>query len=110
MSLSLRLALVVALVLAVVSGIWGIKKWGALEEQNRIALDDAKVARAQYDKQFQIASNLEKQLGQFQADNQKLKDDLDAEIAKNGVYRACRVPDDGVRLYNASLPGAAPAR
>lgn len=105
-----RIALVLGVIAAAFGTVEVIKHWGAVRERERTALADAKTAREQYDKQFQLSTELETQLAQIRAANEKLKDDLDAEIAKNRAYRDCIVPVDGVRLYNAALAGATASR
>jgi len=101
------------LVLGVLGGAYGailaIKHWGAVEEREKIALADKAKMEEKWAESFNLSSALEKELAARDAANQKLKEDLDAEISKNGVYAACRLPADGLRLYNAALAGS-PAR
>lgn len=87
-----------------------VKHWGASEERIKIALQDKAALEQQYNKQFLLSTELQKQLADFRTFNQQLKDDLDAQIAKNSIYRTCGVPDDGVRTYNAALAGATASR
>lgn len=98
-----------ALMLGVLAGFYGIYRMGAVDEQAKIALQDKAAIEKKWEEAFKLSSDLEKQLAAQRETNEKLKEDLDDEIAKNGVYRACVVPADGVRLYNAAVSGA-PAR
>jgi Tfp pilus assembly protein PilO len=107
---TLRIGFLIAILGGIVAVGFALYAKGAAEEREKIALADAKVAQEQYDKQFKLSTELEKNLAQIRADNDKLKDDLDVEIAKNRAYRDCIVPVDGVRLYNAALAGATAAR
>lgn len=52
-----------------------------------------------------VAEALEQTLANQKTINSQLNERLDDEIRKNGVYRACVLPADGLRLYNAALRG-----
>lgn len=56
------------------------------------------------------ALELEAQLAQYRAQNQELNESLNHELAKEPVYRECRVPADGVRILNRALAGGAASR
>jgi len=58
-----------------------------------------------------VSAKLESDLAQSRAQAEQLSERLKDEIAKNGVYRACRVPAGGVQLLNEALkPPSARAR
>lgn len=49
------------------------------------------------------AADLEKEIAAIREAERKNRKDLEKEIAKNPTYNTCRVPPDGVRLYNAAI-------
>lgn len=99
--------LVLGMVAALGGAMLALTQWGAVREREKTALAAAAAAEAKYEQAYRISSELQAQLQRQQADNQKLKEDLDEQIAKNGVYAACKLPVDGVRLYNQALASAA---
>lgn len=88
--------------LAAVAGIGlSLKEWGAANEREKVALAAAAAAEKKYAESNRISTALQAQLQQYQNDDQKMKEDRDAQIAKNGVFAACKLPDSSVQLYNA---------
>lgn len=59
--------------------------------------------KADAENKFKVSAKLESDLAQSRAQAEELNERLKDEIAKNGVYRACRVPAGGVQLLNQAL-------
>lgn len=49
------------------------------------------------------AADLEKEIAAIREAERTNRKHLEREIAKNPIYNDCRVPSDGVRLYNAAI-------
>lgn len=65
---------------------------------------EKQIAAQQTDADKQAQSFSEKLQDEY-ALNQNLDRRLHDEVGKNSVYRTCIIPDDGVRLYEASRTG-----
>jgi len=98
--------IILGVIAAAIGVFMAIKHMGEVEAEARIALADKRALELKWEESFKISSGLEKQLAAERDTNLKLKETLDDEIAKNGVYRTCVVPAVGVRLYNEALIGA----
>lgn len=56
-----------------------------------------------YERSNRKSADLEKEISAIREAGKKNKKDLEREIAKNPSYNSCRVPSDGVRLYNTAI-------
>lgn len=112
----LQIGLGVLALAVVAGGYWLIRHQGVLaaerEQQAReIAAYRAQMAayQATVEHANQVARDLEARLAQASAEQQKLNGRLKDELAKNAVYRECRVPADGVRLLRDARAGSVTA-
>lgn len=90
---------------ALTAGVYYIYHKGVIAEQNKQREKDVAAWTAAWKKSNDTALSLEKQLAQFRLDNEQLNERLTDEINRHPVYRQCRLPDGGLRLYNAARSG-----
>jgi len=109
----LQIGAVALAVALVIGGYWYIRHQGAVaerKEQELAALKDSlAIVLAQSAKNDAIAKDLEKRLADSAVKQHELNGRLKNEIAKNTVYRQCRVPDDGVHLLRDARESVSPS-
>lgn len=81
-----------------------------LEKDYQAAKDALTASQAEYNRVNLIAQGLEQKLASAAVVERQLNERLKDEVAKNGVYRACRVPATGVQLLKDARAPRSPAR
>ena len=117
--LILYVILAVIILITVIGGFFYIRHLGvaAEEQRQKIAGLEEKMKEAnatiaaagvQLNRYDELSRGLEGQLAEARQKQQELNGKLKNEIAKQPVYRDCRVPADGVRLLRDAQAAARP--
>lgn len=104
-----RLILAALICLACFSAGWEIR---AGIDERRQAKELAAAVEKHIEEQKIAAAHsamLEAKLADLRTQTRKINQKLEAELAKNSIYSACRIPADGLQLLNEAIAGV-PAR